>query len=112
MLTTLSGRETNLVFAIMEDMVAIHDARQLRTQIGERLLDLLEADYFASYVWSKADGDTGGVTDALMMLTRNFIDESTITPCVAACEWRRSTAHCRRWARWSRSLTGPSSSPS
>lgn len=61
MLTTLSGRETNLVFAIMEDMVAIHDARQLRTQIGERLLDLLDADYFASYVWSKADGDTGGV---------------------------------------------------
>ncbi|MBG6174818.1 DNA-binding CsgD family transcriptional regulator [Labrenzia sp. EL_208] len=61
MLTTLSGRETNLLFAIMEDMVAIRDARKLRTQIGERLLDLLEADYFASYVWTKSDGDTGGV---------------------------------------------------
>lgn len=61
MLTTLSGRETSLLFAIMEDMVAIRDARKLRTQIGERLLDLLEADYFASYVWTKSDGDTGGV---------------------------------------------------
>lgn len=61
MLTTLSGRETGLLFALMEDMVAIRDARALRTRIGERLLDLLEADYFASYVWTRADGDTGGV---------------------------------------------------
>ena len=32
------------------------------------------------------DGDTGGVTDSLMILRRNFVDDSTPTPCVAACD--------------------------
>ena len=32
------------------------------------------------------DGETGGVTDALMMLTRNFVDDQLETPCVAACD--------------------------
>lgn len=61
MLTTLSARETNLVFAIMQDMVAIREAHELRLQLGERLLDLFQADHFASYTWQKDTGDTGGV---------------------------------------------------
>lgn len=61
MLTTLSGRETKLIFAIMQDMTAIQDARQLRLQLGARLLDLLEADYFASFVWTRTEGDTDAV---------------------------------------------------
>lgn len=61
MLTTLSARETKILFAIMQDMVAVRDATELRKQIGERLLDLFAADYFASYVWTKDGGDTDGV---------------------------------------------------
>ncbi|EAV42024.1 transcriptional regulator, LuxR family protein [Roseibium aggregatum IAM 12614] len=61
MLTTLSGRETKLIFAIMQDMTAIQDARQLRLQLGAHLLDLLEADYFASFVWTRTEGDTDAV---------------------------------------------------
>lgn len=61
MLTTLSARETNLVFAIMQDMAAIREARELRLQLGERLLDLFQADHFASYIWQKDAGDTKGV---------------------------------------------------
>ena len=61
MLTTLSARETNLVFAIMQDMVAIREARELRLQLGERLLDLFQADHFASYIWERDAGDTSGV---------------------------------------------------
>ncbi|WP_299478613.1 LuxR C-terminal-related transcriptional regulator [uncultured Roseibium sp.] len=61
MLTTLSARETNLLLAIMQDMIAVQDADELRNRIGTPLLDLLKADFFASYVWSRSDGDTSGV---------------------------------------------------
>ena len=32
------------------------------------------------------DGDTGGVTDSLMILTRNFVDAGSAAPCIAACD--------------------------
>jgi len=62
MLTTLSSRETRILFAIMQDLVAIEDARELRLRLGEQLLDLLDADFFASYVWSKTGGDADSLS--------------------------------------------------
>ncbi|TYC70044.1 helix-turn-helix transcriptional regulator [Stappia sp. BW2] len=94
MLTTLSGRETKLIFAIMQDMTAIQDARQLRLQLGARLLDLLEADYFASYVWTRTDGDTDGVflnmdESNLAAYQHHFQHCDPITPRFRMC--RRAT---------------------
>ncbi|MEE4012866.1 helix-turn-helix transcriptional regulator [Roseibium sp. FZY0029] len=94
MLTTLSGRETKLIFAIMQDMTAIQDARQLRLQLGTRLLDLLEADYFASYVWTRTEGDTDGVflnmdESNLAAYQHHFQHCDPITPRFRMC--RRAT---------------------
>lgn len=60
MLTTLSSRETALLVGIMQDLTRIGDGTELRTRLGERLLDLLKADYFASYVWSSENGGDYG----------------------------------------------------
>ncbi len=63
MLTTLSARETSLLVGIMQDLTRIGDGEELRQRVGERLLDLLKADYFASYVWSANQRrDTGRVS--------------------------------------------------
>lgn len=62
MLTTLSARETNLLFGIMQDLAGIEQTAELRLQLGGRLLDLLQADYFASFVWMKSEGDTDCVS--------------------------------------------------
>ncbi|TYC53616.1 helix-turn-helix transcriptional regulator [Rhodobacterales bacterium] len=70
MLTTLSARETNLLFGIMQDLAGIEDTADLRLRLGQRLLDLLEADHFASFVWTKSEGDTDCV--ALNMDERNI----------------------------------------
>jgi len=80
MLTTLSSRETRIVFAIMQDLVAIEDARELRLRLGEHLLDLLDADYFASFVWTKQAGD--GDTVSLNM------DEGNL------CNYQRHFQYC------------------
>ena len=63
MLTTLSSRETVVLVQIMQDLTRIGDGPELRSRVGERLLDLLKADYFASYVWSaETASDTGRVS--------------------------------------------------
>lgn len=94
MLTTLSARETNLVFAIMQDMVAIREAHELRLQLGERLLDLFQADHFASYIWERDAGDTRGVflnmdEDNLAAYETHFQYCDPITPRFRMC--RRAT---------------------
>ncbi|MEM8701774.1 MAG: helix-turn-helix transcriptional regulator [Pseudomonadota bacterium] len=94
MLTTLSARETNLVFAIMQDMVAIREARELRLQLGQRLIDLFQADYFASYIWERQAGDTSGVflnmdEDNLAAYENHFQYCDPITPRFRMC--RRAT---------------------
>ncbi|MTI43238.1 regulatory LuxR family protein [Roseibium hamelinense] len=56
MLTTLTSAETSELFEIMKDLAAYEDMEGLRRRVGERLLVLLKADYFASFVW-KRNGD-------------------------------------------------------
>lgn len=51
----LTVKQTDTVFRIMRELSAGHDSGRLRRRVGSLLLDLFEADYFASYVW---DADT------------------------------------------------------
>jgi len=48
----LSARKTDLLCAIMADLTHSYDSREVRTRVGTRLLDLFEADFFASFVWN------------------------------------------------------------
>lgn len=47
----LSMRETHTVFQIAECLNAGMECSEMRQQVGMYLLNLLDADYFASYVW-------------------------------------------------------------
>ena len=47
----LTHREAKVVFQIMEELSGGHHHHELRTRVGPLFLDLLDAQYFASYVW-------------------------------------------------------------
>ena len=47
----LTSKEANLVFSIMRDLSGEFDLTEVRRRVGQTMLDLLKADYFASYVW-------------------------------------------------------------
>jgi len=51
----LTDEEADLIFSIMQDLSGEFDHSEVRRRVGQRMLDLLKADYFASYVW---DDDT------------------------------------------------------
>lgn len=51
----LTDQEATLVFSMMQDLSGDFDHAEVRQRVGETLLDLLDADHFASYVW---DGET------------------------------------------------------
>ncbi len=48
----LTARETGIVFRIMSELSNDHNLSVLRETIGKLILELLEAQYFASYVWN------------------------------------------------------------
>ncbi|MBL4876143.1 MAG: helix-turn-helix transcriptional regulator [Cohaesibacteraceae bacterium] len=47
----LTTDESSLVFSIMRDLSGDFDHQEVRHRVGQRLLELLNADYFASYLW-------------------------------------------------------------
>jgi len=49
----LTDNEAELVFSIMRDLTGDFDLAEVRQRVGLRLLELLKADYFASYVWDE-----------------------------------------------------------
>ena len=49
----LSSRESGIVFRIMAELSYGHGSRELRDRVGPLLLRLLNAQFFASYVWSE-----------------------------------------------------------
>lgn len=49
----LTNKEAKLIFSIMQDLTGEFDHAEVRKRVGERLLTLLDADFFASYVWDK-----------------------------------------------------------
>lgn len=52
----LSSRESEIVFQIMAELSSGHGSRELRERLGPLLLRLLDAQFFASYVWSDRSG--------------------------------------------------------
>lgn len=58
-MVSLTARESDLVFRIMGALSADHSCDTLRNTIGPMLLDLLDAQYFASYVWSESSSTFG-----------------------------------------------------
>ena len=48
----LTNREADIIFAIMRELSGEFSHDEVRTRVGKQLLDLLDADYFASYVWN------------------------------------------------------------
>jgi len=52
---SLSPREATLVFQIMNDLTAGLTCDEIRQQVGRKLLDLLDAQYFASYIWNGSE---------------------------------------------------------
>lgn len=49
----LTDHEASLVFSIMRDLSGDFDHFEVRQRVGNRLLELLKADFFASYVWDE-----------------------------------------------------------
>lgn len=52
----LTHRETELIFSIMRELTGEFSHGEVRKRVGRWLLDLLGADYFASYVWNEGTG--------------------------------------------------------
>lgn len=47
----LSSRETRLMTNLMKDLSADYSSREIRETIGPKILELLQAQFFASYIW-------------------------------------------------------------
>lgn len=47
----ISAEKLNILATIFRNLAIISDQQQIRNSIGEDLLRLLDADYYASYVW-------------------------------------------------------------
>ncbi|MDH3234340.1 MAG: helix-turn-helix transcriptional regulator [Alphaproteobacteria bacterium] len=60
----LEGRKLDLLFRITEHLTHAYDAAEVRRRVGEDLLELLDADYFASFVW---DPKTGSFVDRIAL---------------------------------------------
>lgn len=50
----LTDQEADLIFSIMRDLSGEFDHSEVRRRVGKKMLELLKADYFASYVWDDA----------------------------------------------------------
>ncbi|MFT7593373.1 MAG: DNA-binding CsgD family transcriptional regulator [Paracoccaceae bacterium] len=50
----LTDEESELIFSIMRDLSGEFDHSEVRQRVGQKLLELLQADHFASYVWDDA----------------------------------------------------------
>jgi DNA-binding CsgD family transcriptional regulator len=47
----LDGRQTELLGRVMTTLAEPHEEREIRVQLGSLMLDLLQAQFYASYVW-------------------------------------------------------------
>jgi len=52
MAMALSARETEQLIAVMQALTHAYDSSEVRHNVGERLLSLFDADFYASYVWN------------------------------------------------------------
>lgn len=47
----LNGRQTELLGRVMTTLAEPHEEREIRERVGSLMLDLLQAQFYASYVW-------------------------------------------------------------
>lgn len=47
----LNGRQTELLGRVMATLAEPHEEREIRERVGSLMLDLLQAQFYASYVW-------------------------------------------------------------
>jgi|SRR5579862_2568517 DNA-binding CsgD family transcriptional regulator len=52
----LTHKQAALVFSIMRDLTGEFSHSEVRRRVGQSLLELLDADYFASYIWDAEKG--------------------------------------------------------
>ena len=94
----LSSKEADLVFDIMAEMSGSASSEQLRLRIGHLLLDLMDADQFASYVWDDNQGVFGNrvainmADDNLNTYEQYFQFHDPITPLLQ--KRRKATPVC------------------
>jgi DNA-binding CsgD family transcriptional regulator len=50
----LDGRQTDLLARVMTTLAEPHEEREIRERVGSLMLDLLQAQFYASYVWDDA----------------------------------------------------------
>jgi DNA-binding CsgD family transcriptional regulator len=50
----LDGRQTDLLARVMTTLAEPHEEREIRERVGSLMLDLLRAQFYASYVWDDA----------------------------------------------------------
>ncbi len=92
----LTVKQTDTVFRIMRELSAGHDSEHLRRHVGALMLDLFDADYFASYVWNEKTGLFGdrvslNMTDANLSSYETYYQyRDPITPVLQ----RRRKATC------------------
>lgn len=53
----LTDKEASIVFSIMRDLSGDFEHSEVRRRVGQKMLELLKADYFASYVWDDTTGE-------------------------------------------------------
>jgi DNA-binding CsgD family transcriptional regulator len=82
----LTHRESGLIFAIMRELSGEFSHEEVRKRVGRWLLELLDADYFASYVWDEgqekfvAGVDINMTPDNLSRYEAYFQFHDPITP--------------------------------
>lgn len=52
----LTHREADLIFSIMRELTGEFSHAEVRRRVGRWMLELLDADYFASYLWDEGSG--------------------------------------------------------
>ncbi len=52
MALALSARETEQLIAVMRALTHAYDEVEIRERVGQHLLDLFDADFYASYIWN------------------------------------------------------------
>ena len=67
----LSGAKVKILSELLVTLAEPHGEDEIRSRIGRQLLDLLDADHSASYVWNHASGAFEGRV-ALNMCPKNL----------------------------------------
>lgn len=96
----LSGTQTRLMSQIMQVLAEPHQEHEIRQQVGELIMQLMQAQFYASFVW-KAECNAFMDTVQINMDPSNIADyeayyqfNDPITPACSVTKWRCGPAIC------------------